>query len=96
MLVFHGHLAQVFHQFINLLASHSASYEGVGIGFVVVGSSDAVEEFFVRKILHKGRFQVCGTKVLAGIGRGAINPMAAGALILIDSLGLSQAVRREE
>ena len=96
MLVFRGHLAQIFHQFINLLASHSASCEGVGIGFVVVGSSDAVEEFFVGQVLDEGGLEVRCAEVLAGVGGGAIGSMTAGALRLIDSFGLSQAVRLEE
>lgn len=57
--------------------------------FVIVGTSDAVEEFLVRQVLHKGGLEVSGTKVFAGVRGSAVTPMATGALRLVDSFGLS-------
>lgn len=68
----------------------------MGIGFVVVGTSDAVEEFFVRQVLHKGGFEVGCAKIFAGVRGRAVSPMTTRALRLINSFGLSQASQREE
>lgn len=68
----------------------------MGIRGVVVGASNAIEEFFVREVLDERGFQVGGAKILAGVGGCAVHPMTTGALRLVDSFSLSKALLREE
>ena len=91
-----GHLPQVFHYFVNLLAGHSTANEGVSICCVIVGAGDAVKEFFVGQALHKSGFEVGGAKIFPGVGRRAVSSMTTRALRLVNSFGLSEAVRLEE